>query len=482
MILDNSPDLVSTHDGETGFLYVSDSCRTLLGYTPEEILGRSLLSFVHEEDLACLGPVLRRLRAGLDQETTTCRYRRKDGTYVWVEPTIHVQRRGERGEVDLAVTVSRDVSERRAAEERQADLRQALAAAAVEWKSTFDAIRSPLLVVEPDGGIVRVNQAARDLLGPFVPAADADLLGRPLLAVGHGEPWAGAAALVAGHAGAAGPESAEVRDGESGRCWHIELTPRGAEEPTTARLLLQLGDVTETVRLQESLRRSEVMATLGAVVAGLAHEVRNPLFGMSSVLDAFESRFGDRPEYQRHLGRLRAELERIKKLMQALLTHGRPVRPKLEQGCLRSAVEEAMLLCRPAAQRHRVALTADLAVPWLPIALDRERMVLAVKNVIDNAVQHSPAGGGVHVVSGRVEVDGATWLKLEIEDSGPGFPEGELTRVFQPFVSHRPGGTGLGLAVVAQAVEDHGGQVRAYNRANGGVIEILVPAPAAEAA
>src|SRR5437016_4961954 len=83
MILESSPDLVATHDSETAFLYVSGSCRRLLGYAPEEILGRSLLSFVHEEDLARLGPVLTRLRAGSDLETTTCRYRRKDGTYVW---------------------------------------------------------------------------------------------------------------------------------------------------------------------------------------------------------------------------------------------------------------------------------------------------------------------------------------------------------------------------------------------------------------
>jgi PAS domain S-box-containing protein len=340
-----------------------------------------------------------------------------------------------------------------------------------EWAATFDAIHTPLLVLAPGGAILRANRAARDLSG----LSDAEILGRTPAEVGRGEPWNEAAALVARLVQGAGAEAAEVRDEESGRSWQIEATLLPASELSEARIILQLRDVTETVRLHESVRRAEVMATLGAVVVGLAHEVRNPLFGMSSVLDAFASRFGDRPEYQHHLSRLRAELERLKTLMQSLLAHGRPARPNLERGSLRQTVEEALLLCRPEARRRKVTLEADFA-DSCPVACDREQLVLALKNVVDNGVQHAPAGGSVRVVGRRVEIDGAPWIRLTVEDSGPGFPEEELARVFEPFYSRRAGGTGLGLAIVAQTIEGHGGLVRAHNWEGGGAIEVLLPA------
>ncbi|HTQ81552.1 MAG TPA: ATP-binding protein [Thermoanaerobaculia bacterium] len=403
---------------------------------------------------------------------------------LWAAPVL--------GPEEGAVIAHFDITSRKVSEEHHAQLRQAIEVAALEWAQTFDAIRSPVLVIQPGGAIARVNEAARELVGKGFP----EIIGRTLEEIGQGEPWREAAALVRGLAAGGGPDALEVHDAESGRHWHVKVSLRPSARPDRERIILQLHDVTPTVRLQESLRRSEVMATLGAVVAGLAHEVRNPLFGMSAVLEAFESRFGERSEYKEYLGCLRAELVRIQDLMQSLLTYGRPEVPSRESVSPTAAIEEAVGLCQKVARGRQVTLVTDLAEHLPMLVADRKRLVLALKNVIENGVQMSKAGGSVRILGRSIECDGALWLRLAVEDSGPGFAAADLSRVFQPFVTHRQGGTGLGLAIAAQVIEGHGGTVRAHNRGaggsgsagstggtggtGGGIVEMLLPAPAGE--
>jgi PAS domain S-box-containing protein len=371
-----------------------------------------------------------------------------------------------------AVIAHFDITTRTLSEEHNAQLRRELETTAVDWAQTFDALSSLIFVVEPNGRISRVNRAARLLIGKTT----GEIVGRTVEEVGEGEPWNGAAALLADLGDDDEAEGVDVCD-STGTYWHLSASRRAASPHSEPRIILQLRDVTTTVRLQQALRRSEVMATLGSVVAGLAHEVRNPLFGMSAVLDAFENRFGDRAEYREHLSSLRRDLGRIKSLAQSLLTYGRPSPPANAAIELSGPVEEALGLCQPAARRRGVALATELEGAWPPVTVDRARFVLALKNVIDNGVELSPPGGAVRVLGRPFETAGNTFLRIEIEDSGPGFASDELSRVFELCFSHRPGGTGLGLAIAAQVVEDHGGTIRAHNRdTRGGVVEILLPA------
>jgi PAS domain S-box-containing protein len=470
LIFETSSDLISTHAFDSSFLFVSAACRTLLGYEPAELVGHRVFDLLHPEDIPAANTTHRRLQTSSDVETIVCRYRRKDGRFVWVEAIIHMLQRGRDAAVPF-LCVSRDISLRREAERRQRTLRETLERAAAEWATTFDAIRSPILILAPNGRIVRANEAARELSGRSYHG----VVGHSLAAVGEGEPWDEAAITVRRLLGGARTASSEARDEETGRCWQIEATLAPAAEHSSAKVILQLRDVTDVTRLQESLRRSEVMATLGAVVAGVAHEIGNPLFGMSATFDAFAGRFGDRPEYQRYMVPIRTELERIRELTQVLLSHARPPAPQLASTDLGQTVEEALSLCRPPARRRRVTIEAEIGGEWPPITVDREGLVLALKNVVDNAVEHAPPGTSVRVVARRASLEGGEWLQLRVEDSGQGFPAADLPHVFEPFFSRRPGGAGLGLAIVAQVVESHGGRVRAENRGGGGAVEILLP-------
>ena len=188
------------------------------------------------------------------------------------------------GAVTYVSGPARDVTRRKRLE---SDLRRA----AFEWRETFDGLPLGVVVVDGDGRVVRANRTAVEHSGRAS-------LGRPhrhaaLAELGPGEPWVGPRRARGGAAPGGAPAAREVSDpadrsdlgGErAGRL------PTDGEGP--GRVVLNFQDVTETVQLKEQLRQSETMAEIGSIVAGVAHEVRNPLFSISATLDAFESRFG----------------------------------------------------------------------------------------------------------------------------------------------------------------------------------------------
>ena len=226
----------------------------------------------------------------------------------------------------------------------------------------------------------------------------------------------------------------------------------------------------ERARLEASLRRSEIMAVMGSLVAGVAHEVRNPLFAISSTLDAFENRFADRAMYQRYLGVLRAEVNRLTGLMRALLEYGKPTSQEFAQDSIAGVLTQAVRSYGSLAEELNVKISEPDSVNRRLVRMDRERLLQVFQNLIENAIQHSPPGGSVVLEAAEGTEEGQSWICYEIKDSGPGFAQNDLPKVFEPFFSRRRGGTGLGLSIVQRIVEEHGGQIAAGNRPEGGAV------------
>ena len=219
------------------------------------------------------------------------------------------------------------------------------------------------------------------------------------------------------------------------------------------------------------MRRGEHLAALGELVAGVAHEVRNPLFGMQITVDALEAAIKDPEPVRDFLQALRGWLDRLNRLMENLLDYGKPWSVDLQQGSVGDAIEEAVKGCRPIADAVGVSLQAKRIL--LPsILMDEMRLTRAFENLITNAIQHSPAGSDVVVDS---KEDGG-FVVCSVRDFGSGFADADLPRIFQPFYTKRRGGTGLGLSIVQRIIDEHGGTVRAENAVDGGaVVTIKLP-------
>jgi signal transduction histidine kinase len=236
---------------------------------------------------------------------------------------------------------------------------------------------------------------------------------------------------------------------------------------------------TERERLQESLRRSESMAAMGGLVAGVAHEVRNPLFSISATVDALETDLRDRPDFMELAGLLRSQVGRLTQLMRDLLDYGKPAALSLAAVQPGDPVRVAARGCAALARSKEVELDVQVA-PGLPaLALDAGRMEQVLENLLANAVHHAPRGSSVRLTVDLADEGRA--VSFRVEDEGPGIASADLERLFEPFFSRRQGGTGLGLPVVHRIVDAHGGVVRAANRPQGGaVFTVILPVPTRE--
>lgn len=229
----------------------------------------------------------------------------------------------------------------------------------------------------------------------------------------------------------------------------------------------------EVEALGASLRRREQMASMGSLVVGVAHEVRNPLFGISSTVDALEARVGHEV-VGAHLATLRAQVERLGKLMSDLLEYGRPQELERTPEDLASVVAEAGRACQLTPQDGRLETHAPEALP--AALVDRKRLVQVFQNLIENALRHSPPGAPVRVELEPVQRAGEPLVRVVVRDHGPGFEAADLPLVFEPFFTRRRGGTGLGLSIVRKIVEQHGGRVEARNAGEGGaLVEVWLP-------
>ncbi len=341
----------------------------------------------------------------------------------------------------------------------------AIAAAAAEWRQTFDAIDTPLVVLDAHDRLARLNAAAQRLLG----LEFKDLLGRTLESIAPWEPWNGVTAAAREARARAASVSCQVR-GERSKAWQVSASVVPAEVPDARRVIVLARDVTDLVGLEGSLRRAEAMAQLGALVAGVAHEVRNPLFAISATTDALESRTAGREDLAPFTAALRGEVARLSRLTRDLLEYGRPAALDLEEVELGELVPRALRSLEALAAERRVAIRNLVRPELARVRVDAGRVAQVVQNLVDNALRLSPAGAEVEVRGDVVDSRERRRVELAVADRGPGFPEADRHRVFEPFFTGRQGGTGLGLAIVSRIVEDHGGAVEVLDRPGGGAV------------
>ncbi len=228
-------------------------------------------------------------------------------------------------------------------------------------------------------------------------------------------------------------------------------------------------DITERRRAEEALR---------ALVGGVVHEIRNPVYGILINLDALEATFGEDPRYVSFVSALRESAERIASLVNDLRDYGEPRTLNPEPHRVRDLVENAVRSCEKLAADRSCDVTLDLEDPSLLLPLNGRRMHQVFRNLLENALLHSPEGSTVRVAARKTFDEGFYWWTFTVEDSGSGFDAETLSRAFEPFFTRRKGGTGLGLSIVKRVLEEHGGRAEAANRPEGGAcVTVRLPAP-----
>jgi PAS domain S-box-containing protein len=429
----------------------------MLGYERAD-LGRLTLYDIVAEDPDNIDARIGRVATGQEAPLRDRVYRHKDGSLLDVEVFAAPLASHD---TKLVGIIARDVTMRRKAEEDQKELRVAVLNAAAEWRDTFDSIPDAIFVLDAKGFIQRMNVAAKSYLhgdfGQFVSER---------LPSGDREPWTAVQELFSRSFSRVQTQHASAEDSR-GRHFRLSVTKTDND-----RFILMMHDLTHEHELQDSLKSSEAMSTLGALVGGVAHEARNPLFTLSALLQAFEARFGFTQDQAIYVQQIHTQLERLNHLMNELLQYGKAANFHREVTAVSELLKPAANLLAQAAAANKVTLNLCVS-EHLKVKADPQQMISALRNVLDNAVVHSPRGATITAEVRQVEEK----IQIEVRDLGPGFNVANAKDVFKPFFSKRPGGTGLGLAIVERIVREHNGTVSAGNHPEGGaVVTITLPA------
>jgi len=259
-----------------------------------------------------------------------------------------------------------------------------------------------------------------------------------------------------------------------------------------ARIAAAINELAATLRanlarqaeLEQDLRRSERLSALGRVVAGVAHEVRNPLAAMKLKVQLARRSSYAAEKLGETLGVISAEIERLDTLVRRLLELGGQQR--LEHG----AVDLCELVCSRAAffsdlaARSGVVIATNAAPQSIVVKGDGNRLAQVVDNIIQNALDAMPEGGRLTITCNTFNAqDHPPTARLSFADTGHGIPVADQEHIFEPFHSGRDTGTGLGLAIARAIIEEHGGRLSFVSRDGGGasfVIELPLPPAAGE--
>lgn len=506
-------DLISRHDAQGKYLEVSPSSRELLGYEPAELIGRDGYELIHPDDAGEVGRLHEAVLRGEPARTVTFRVRQKAGTFRWVEAVTTVVRDVDGGVLEFLVD-ARDVTARKHAEDALRTSRRFL-------QSVIDNASSVVYVKDLEGRYLLINREYENLFGvdrrEFEGRTDYDLFEAEV-----------AAKLRAndGRVCAEGrpinyEEEVPCPDGvrvylsvkfplldDHGRVMAVggistDITDRKRD---LERLRKQNDLLQEAIRSErhahETLKRAEVqliqaekLSALGLMVAGIAHEVNNPLSFATNNLAVLRRDLallldllavyrkadgmiaGHDPELARRIAELSEDMDldytlgnlaplltrtaeglgRIQRTVRDLRDFVRPDEGDLCHCDLNAGVRTTASVISPRARQQGVQVELDLR-PLPEVTCHPSQINQAVLNLVANAID-ACAGGGTVTISTRPS--GETGAEIEVRDDGPGIPESIRDRILDPFFTTKAigQGTGLGLSVADGIARAHGGSL-----------------------
>jgi len=338
-----------------------------------------------------------------------------------------------------------------------------------EWERTFDAITDLVWIEDDRRRVVRANRA---LLRAAGLSADA-IAGRPCAELLERLGLGTTRCLCDETRTHRRPSSREFTSAAGG-IYQFRAYPLTDEEGRLYAIVHYLKDVTAQKRMEQQLVRSDHLASLGTLVAGIAHEVNNPLGIIAGYAEALLDRAGDPalarseafedfPEYLRTIHR---EIFRCKGILQSLLEFARPASGTFREIDVNELTKEVLLLLKHRTTRlqHRIDLRLTRDLPKIQADAGSLRQVLM--NLLLNAISFTPPGGEITIATaahtGPVRPGGAAGaIRLTVRDTGAGIQPEIVGKIFDPFFTTRPvgEGTGLGLTISHRIVEEHGGTI-----------------------
>jgi len=247
----------------------------------------------------------------------------------------------------------------------------------------------------------------------------------------------------------------------------IELLGTLANQTTIAIENARLYD--DLRKSKSYIRRADRLASLGTLTAGLAHEIRNPLVAIKTFTQLLPERIDDE-EFRNHfLSIASGEVDRISALVTELLEFARPSEPKFDLEDINGILDGMILLVSTETKSKHIDILKDCASDLSPITIDREQMKQVFLNMLLNAIEATPEKGKIYVKTrSYTKPEGEPYIQIEFTDTGCGIRPEYLEEIFTPFFTTKEKGSGLGLSISNQIVQDHKGYIDVESQVNKG--------------
>lgn len=251
----------------------------------------------------------------------------------------------------------------------------------------------------------------------------------------------------------------------------IEVSSRSIVYEGKKAILSTLNDITDKKKTTETLlQKSEKLAVVGQMAAGIAHEIRNPLTSIKGFIQLFKSKY---PSDEEYFNLLLSELERINLIISEFLVLSKPTDIVFKEKDIKILVQDIVTLINTQAIMNNIQILVEFE-PDIPIIVCEENQLKQVFiNILKNAIEAMPKGGIIQV---KGVVKEKHKVSLYFIDQGSGIPEDRLPTLGEPFYTTKEKGTGLGLMTSYRIIENHDGELKISSKVNEGTtIEIILP-------
>lgn len=338
-------------------------------------------------------------------------------------------------------------------------------------QSILRSITSGVLTVGPDGSITTANPAAERLLG----MSEYEMVPKSIGALFRDDGGLGddVRKVLSGRIPLTLREVRMVTD--AGHDIHVQAST-SRMRAVGGRILgavVTIEDVSEVKALTEQLIRADRLAAMGELTAGVAHEVRNPLGVIRASVQLLEDAECDAARVREAGEVMKQEIDRLDKVIKALLDFGRPSNPTMMMTDPRDVLADVVLFTSRFAGQSDVVISEQYAADLPRVMADPDQLKQVFLNLITNAVQAMEDSGGTIALSAFEQGD---FVVVTVEDTGPGIPREEMGKVFDPFYSTRDAGTGLGLTIVHRIIDEHDGHIEVESSLEGTTFRVSLPA------
>jgi signal transduction histidine kinase len=235
---------------------------------------------------------------------------------------------------------------------------------------------------------------------------------------------------------------------------------------------------------EQQIQQAEKLATIGELASSIAHEIKNPLAGISAAIQVISKEFDLKSTHQEVIEEIMQQMERLNKNTRDLLIFAKPAEPKLFFSNINEVIDKSTFFIRKRAEKQSIRITEDLRPNVPKVLIDPQQIQQVFLNIMLNAVQSMPEGG-VLTIATRLSVNGnshnSKTVDVSFTDTGRGIPQEQFKRIFNPFFTTKHRGTGLGLSISQKIIDKHCGHIEVESEIGKGT-KVIVMIPANEEA